>query len=124
MELSPDSVSVAHPAPAANRLLQSLSARALGCVKRLSSLCSSHRAGHRPIQLDPATCRDLGLSCSELGSFQAEALGLAPRTRRRVAERVQTDNTTAPAVKALTGTDGPLPTTSNGRCPTAGPNVS
>ena len=36
--------------------------------------------------LDPGTCRDLGVDRSELSSFDAEAMGLADRTRRRVRE--------------------------------------
>ena len=36
--------------------------------------------------LDVATLRDLGLSRSELGSFEAEANGFAPPTRRRLAD--------------------------------------
>jgi uncharacterized protein YjiS (DUF1127 family) len=34
--------------------------------------------------LDPGTCRDLGVDRSELSSFEAEAVGLADRTRQRV----------------------------------------
>ena len=33
--------------------------------------------------LDEAAFRDLGLSRSELGSFDAEAMGIAPCSRRR-----------------------------------------
>jgi len=36
-------------------------------------------------ELDGAALRDLGLSRSELDSFDAEAFGTAPRTRRRCA---------------------------------------
>jgi hypothetical protein len=36
--------------------------------------------------LDSAAYRDLGLSRSELSSFQAEAAGIAARTRRRCAD--------------------------------------
>ena len=38
--------------------------------------------------LDDAALRDLGLGRSELGSFQAEAEGFAPCTRRRCAALV------------------------------------
>jgi uncharacterized protein YjiS (DUF1127 family) len=34
--------------------------------------------------LDPGTCRDLGVDRSELSSFDAEAMGLADKTRQRV----------------------------------------
>jgi uncharacterized protein YjiS (DUF1127 family) len=40
------------------------------------------RRGHEV--LDCAALRDLGLSRSELSSFQAEAAGIVDRTRRRV----------------------------------------
>jgi hypothetical protein len=43
-----------------------------------------HRVRSEHEWLDAATFRDLGLSRSELGSFQAEAAGTAARTRRRV----------------------------------------
>jgi hypothetical protein len=53
--------------------------------------------------LDGAAFRDLGLCRSELGSFEAEARGAAPRTRRRcaalaptVVETQDEDTTRAP----------------------------
>jgi uncharacterized protein YjiS (DUF1127 family) len=42
------------------------------------------RLRHQHESLDATALRDLGLSRSELGSFQAEAVGTAARTRRRV----------------------------------------
>ena len=49
-------------------------------------------AARRPLRrcqaeaLDGAALRDLGLSRSELGSFEAEASGIAAHTRRRLAD--------------------------------------
>lgn len=38
-------------------------------------------------ELDDRTLADIGLARSEIGSVEAEAQGLAPRTRRRIVAR-------------------------------------
>jgi uncharacterized protein YjiS (DUF1127 family) len=64
-------------------------------VIRLTALCAlqafadlrrRQRQRNELRLLDPATCRDLGVDRSELSSFDAEAMGLADKTRQRVRE--------------------------------------
>lgn len=65
--------------------------RATGAASTLATLwrdiVSSWRhavARSREQPIDDATLRDLGITRSELSSFEAEAAGLAPRTRLRL----------------------------------------
>ena len=53
----------------------------------LAGACRAALARDRMPWLDDATLRDLGLTRSELSSFQAEAMGRTEVTRRRLLDQ-------------------------------------
>jgi hypothetical protein len=54
-------------------------------LKALAALRQRWRESDDVEYIDTTTLRDLGLDRSELGSCHAEAMGVAPSTRRRLA---------------------------------------
>jgi hypothetical protein len=73
----------ASPTRRAPSWLQPLSALGQG----LAGACRASLARDRMPWLDAAALRDLGISRSELPSFEAEADGRAERTRRRLLDQ-------------------------------------
>lgn len=74
------------------RVIEGCAAAKAAVPQVLARLRRKRRQWRELRLLDPEAFRDLGVDRSELGSFEAEAMGAAACTRRRVSIRADAGN--------------------------------